>query len=105
VELVDERRIATIEVAHAVGEIGFGSSQVDVEVVVEQRDGEHSPTAAPCHTFEEPRPVAAVVVIEHDVWSIKAALGDVMDSVGNVEALGTRHGRHPANFRLRVPLR
>ena len=102
VELVEERRIAAIEVAHAVGEIGFGSSQVDVKVVVEQRDGEDSPTAAACDALEEPPPVTAVVVIEHDVSSIEAALGDVLDSVGNVEAVGARHGRRPAAFGLRV---
>jgi hypothetical protein len=41
--------------------------------------------------------VAAVVVIEHDVSSIETALSDVMDSVGNVEAVGARDGRRPAN--------
>ena len=102
VELVEQRRIAAIEVAHAVGEIGFGSSQVDVKVVVEQRDGEDSPTAAACDALEEPPPVAAVVVVQHDVSSIEAVLGDVMDSVGNVEAVGARHGRRPAVFGLRV---
>ena len=68
-----------------------------MEVVVEQRDGEDSPTAAACDALTEPPPVAAVVVIEHNVSSIEAALGDVLDSVGNVEAVGARPGGRPAS--------
>ena len=85
-------------------EIGLGSSQIDVEVIVEQCDGEDSPVAAASNTLEEPPPMTAVIVVQHDVSSVEAALGDVMDSVGNVEAVGARHGRRPANFGLRVPL-
>ena len=62
---------------------------------VEQRDGEDSPLAAACDTFEEPPPVIAVVVVQHDVSAFEAALGDVMQSVGNVDAVGARHGPYP----------
>ena len=91
VELVEKRRIAAVEVVHPVGEIGFGSSEVDVEVVVEQCDGEDSPTAAASDALEEPPPVTAVIVVQHDASTFEAALGDVMDSVGNVDAVGARH--------------
>ena len=40
--------------------------------------------------------MTAVVVIEHDVSSFETALRDVMQTVGNVDAVGSRHGQLPS---------
>ena len=63
-------------------ETAFGRSQFDGKLVVEQRDGEDSPTTAACDTFEDSPPLTAVVVIPHDVSAFETALGDVMPTVG-----------------------
>ena len=46
----------------------------------------------------------AVVVIPHDVSAFEAALGDVMQTVGDVNAAGARHSLRPDRLVLRSRL-
>ncbi len=40
--------------------------------------------------------MSAVIVIQHDVSVFEAALGAVMQTVGDVNAVGARPGLHPS---------
>ena len=96
--LVEQRSLAAVEVSHPDGQIRLGRSQVEVEVIVERRNGEDSPATTAGDTLEQPPPMTAVVVIDHDVATLQPALSDVMQSVRNVDALGTRHGDCPLSI-------
>jgi hypothetical protein len=48
--------------------------------------------------------MTAVVVILHDGSAFEAALGDVMQAVGDVKTVGARHGLRPDRLVLRSRL-
>ena len=48
--------------------------------------------------------MTAVVVIPHDVSAFEAALGDLMQTVGDVYPVGARHGLRPDLLVLRSRL-
>jgi hypothetical protein len=43
-------------------------------------------------------------VIKHDLSAVESALGDVVNPVCNVDAVGAKHGQRPTNFGLTAPL-
>ena len=82
------------------------NDKVEVKVVAEQRNGEHSPMTAACDTFEESPPMTAVVVIPYDVSAFEASLGDVMPTVGDAQSVGARHDLRPEHIvRCRAEVR
>ena len=48
--------------------------------------------------------MTAVVVIPHDVSAFEAALGDVMQTVGDINAVGARPDLRPDRVVLRLTL-
>jgi hypothetical protein len=78
---VKETRVASIEMMHAGGQIGFGRLKELMEVVVHQSECEDAPAVRCGGVCQQAYPLVAVVVVQGYVTPFDAAGGDVIDSV------------------------
>ena len=88
---VEVARKRTLKVVHAVGQVWLGRSQKQVKVVVEQCVSEDSPAEALRRLGESVLPVPAVVIVDDNVSSIDASVGDMVDAVWKVDTRSSRH--------------
>ena len=87
-----QARARLLESVHAFGQVGLRSSQKDVEVIIEQSVSEDSPAALSGMAIEQAEPFLPVTVVSNDVAAFQTTLGDVINTVGDVESRLARHG-------------
>jgi hypothetical protein len=89
---VEPHRVDAVQSLHPAGEFGLGGFDEQVEVVVEQVPGVHSPSEAPLDVAEEVEPRRAVEVVEHDPPLLDATADDVVP--GGARQLPARDPGH-----------
>ena len=82
------------EIVHPGRQVGLLGLQEEVEMVVQQGEGEHPPTISSGRALQAAQPRVAIAVVTDDRPPLDAPRGDVVDGVGKLDAQRSCHDAH-----------
>jgi len=90
---VEALRVASVQVAHAVREIGLGRLDDQVIVVAHQAADVHEPPVAPRDAPDQVDEERTVVVVQEDRAAVVPPCRDVVEAARDEVAARSRHDR------------